>query len=292
MVVAAGVDGGGGGEGGRGAARLVADHLEVLGVGLRRHRQPADALGDALDDRVVDARGHLAPALVARAHRGELVAREAALEGGRAELDEAVGLLLAQEVVKGHDPRVARESFGVVLLVLSLRPLEDGRDAAVLHGGGLVAPHARRVLVALRARVARERARGEHEARIGVALAAARPRRAAGIGVLALALLLRLRSLLARHPAGLLGCGRSLHGWLLWRRRLLTLGQHQLDDECHNHGSDAHHPQLCTSLSGLGGLGLLGLAHVRAGALLARSGRQPPPCASAAAFILIPVDLL
>eukprot|EP00966_Prymnesium_polylepis_P086484 2001661-Prymnesium_polylepis.1 len=162
-------------------ARLVLENLEELRVVLGHPRRVDHALVHAVDQRVVDARRHLAPRLLRRAHGRDDVARERAVEVAARRREERLRLLRRDEVVKGDDVRV-----GAVHRRLEARQRERALEGAVdvaLGFGGAVVP-----LVAVRvppaARRARARAALPHEAGVGVAFAALRPQVAVGVIVL------------------------------------------------------------------------------------------------------------
>ena len=101
---------------------------------------------------------------------------------------DVVRLLLRDEVLQRHDPRVAREHADIVLRVVGQQALEHRPDLALAHGGGGVVPHAVRVVLAVGARIATERAVLAHVRRVVLALPVASPRRAIRAQVTALAL--------------------------------------------------------------------------------------------------------
>mmetsp|Transcript_49506 Transcript_49506/g.165290 ORF Transcript_49506/g.165290 Transcript_49506/m.165290 type:complete len:318 (+) Transcript_49506:284-1237(+) len=149
-------------------AWLVPQDLEGLKVALvRHHRQVCDPVRHGLRQRVALARVVRAPALRARAHRGELVACKRAREVARAAGDKGLRLLVAHKVGERHDPRSAPA-------VRPARPRHSSRR--VLRKIAKDAPHRR---VDRLSSLLRPRHRG---GRVGRAGAAPPPRLARALG--------------------------------------------------------------------------------------------------------------
>lgn len=93
------------------SAHLVFENLEELGVWLGDAGHVDDAFVHSIDQGMVHAIGRdsvLAPRLLRRSHGRDHVTSKRARKVMVRRGDEGVGLLVADEIVKGHDPRAAR----------------------------------------------------------------------------------------------------------------------------------------------------------------------------------------
>mmetsp|Transcript_16841 Transcript_16841/g.43569 ORF Transcript_16841/g.43569 Transcript_16841/m.43569 type:complete len:318 (-) Transcript_16841:81-1034(-) len=211
-------------------ALVVSDDLHELAVGHGHARQVRHALLHTLEQRILKNLGEVGPTLRARPHRRDLVACQGALESLLAQLDDALRLLLLDEVVEAHDPRLSAEHLRRVLWKIRDRALERGLD--VTRQYGRLAPSlARRPVRA--AHAAALAAVAQHEFRIFRALPGQSPRLAISLVILTLPLNLGRRLAVLAQPTRL----RALHdhelgillalaevGPLFTRRRVVRTG--------------------------------------------------------------------
>mmetsp|Transcript_21256 Transcript_21256/g.48688 ORF Transcript_21256/g.48688 Transcript_21256/m.48688 type:complete len:261 (+) Transcript_21256:187-969(+) len=111
-------------------ADVIPDDLEWLHVANRRADEVGDAFCDAIGQRVAVTLVAGAPALVARAHRRQRVARETSLEMRRARRDEGSRFRVVDEVLQRDHPRRLRVGIGRLTQRLGAVLREVAQDPA------------------------------------------------------------------------------------------------------------------------------------------------------------------
>mmetsp|Transcript_3930 Transcript_3930/g.13178 ORF Transcript_3930/g.13178 Transcript_3930/m.13178 type:complete len:367 (-) Transcript_3930:589-1689(-) len=165
-------------------ARLVPEHLQVLGIGPRDADEVCDARAYPLEGGVLEALGHVAPRGGGGAHGGHAVPGEGPLEVVPAFGHEGRGLLLGEKRLELHDPGGRGEHPRRVGRALGGEAAEESVQVPGVHGGAHVSRAHARLLPLVAAHAAGEGAPRHHPRGVGRALPLA-PLSAPGVAVVA-----------------------------------------------------------------------------------------------------------